>query len=241
MKERLREIVRRLERVYGPRPWRRHGRSALDALIGTILSQHTSDVNSNAAFAGLRRAFPSWDACLDAHPRAVERAIRCGGLARQKTRNIRSILTMLRAQRGCLSLEFLGRRPTAEAWEYLCRLPGVGPKTAACVLLFYWGRPVFPVDTHIYRIARRMGLIPETATAAEAHEILGEYCSPRLVYPLHVLLIEHGRKVCRARGPSCGSCVLRDLCSRPQKSSVRPDAAGRPRAGGLLPGPRGFA
>lgn len=241
MRERLRQIVRRLERVYGPRPWRRHGRSALDALIGTILSQHTSDANSNAAFAGLRRAFPSWDACLDAHPRALEMAIRCGGLARQKTRNIRSILATLRAERGRLSLEFLGRRPTAQALDYLRGLPGVGPKTAACVLLFYWGRPVFPVDTHIHRIARRMGLIPETATAAEAHEILGDHCPPGLVYPLHVLLIEHGRRVCRARGPSCGSCALRDLCLWPQKSGDRLAVAARTRAGGPLPGPRGFA
>jgi endonuclease III len=205
------QIVRRLERAYGPRPWRQWGRP-LDGLIGTVLSQHTSDVNSDAAFRKLKQAFPKWDACTSAPASEVERAIRCGGLARQKTRSIQAILRYLEADRGRLSLDFLRRWPMSRAREYLLSLPGVGPKTAACVLLFNLGKPALPVDTHVHRLTRRLGLIPDGASAEQAHTILQSICPQRLVYPFHVLLIQHGRQVCRSRRPRCEDCVLPDLC-----------------------------
>lgn len=213
------EIVKQLTRLYGPRPWRRWGRP-LDGLIGTVLSQHTSDVNSDAAYRNLRRAFHTWRAVMLAKPAEVERAIRRGGLAKQKTRSIQAILGTLQADRGKLSLDFLARWPLAKAREYLLALPGVGPKTAACVLLFNLGKPALPVDTHVHRLARRLGLIPESASAEQAHEILEAICPPRLVYPFHVLLIQHGRQVCRARRPRCTECILADIC--PSASATRP-------------------
>lgn len=207
----VRRIVRRLEDVYGPRPPRRWGKP-LDGLIETVLSQHTSDTNSGAAFRSLRRAFPTWQACLDAPAVDVERAIRRGGLARLKARSIQAILRRVKADRGRLSLDFLARRPMNEAREYLRSLPGVGPKTAACVLLFNLGKPALPVDTHVHRLALRLGLIPDGMTAEQAHERLGAACPPRLVYSFHVLLIRHGREICRARNPRCGECALAEIC-----------------------------
>jgi len=213
------KIVRQLGRVYGPRPWRRWGRP-LDGLIGTVLSQHTSDVNSDAAYRNLRRVFSTWRKVMLAKPTAVEHAIRCGGLAKQKTRSIQAILGTLQADRGKLSLDFLALWPLQKAREYLLALPGVGPKTAACVLLFNLGKPALPVDTHVHRLARRLGLIPENASAEQAHEILEAMCPPKLVYPFHVLLIQHGRQVCRARRPRCAECVLAGIC--PSASATRP-------------------
>lgn len=204
-------VVQRLEAVYGPRPWRRWGK-ALDGLIGTVLSQHTSDVNSAAAYRSLRRAFRTWTAVMNAPTRDVERAIRSGGLARQKTRCIQAILRAIKADRGRLSLDFLADWPLNRASEYLLALPGVGPKTAACVLLFNLGKPALPVDTHVHRLARRLELIPSETTAEQAHGLLGAACPPKLVYPLHILLIRHGREICRARKPRCDECPLADCC-----------------------------
>jgi endonuclease-3 len=212
MATRISHIVRRLQAAYGPRPWRQHGRP-LDGLIGTILSQHTSDTNSDAAYESLRRAFRTWRECMQARPADVERAIRSGGLARQKTRSIQAILRFLQADRGRLSLEFLRRWPLRRAREYLLALPGVGPKTAACVLLFNLHRPALPVDTHVHRLARRLGLIPDDTSAEDAHELLEIACPRQLVYSFHVLLIRHGRQVCHARRPRCDACVLANLCA----------------------------
>lgn len=211
MTARITQIVRRLQKTYGPCPWRQHGKP-LDGLIGTVLSQHTSDANSDAAYENLRRAFPTWRACMSARPGEVERAIRCGGLARQKTRSIQAILRFLQVDRGRLSLDFLRRWPMRRAREYLLALPGVGPKTAACVLLFNLHKPALPVDTHVHRLARRLGLIPDDASAEDAHELLEAACPKRLVYPFHILLIRHGREVCRARKPRCDECVLAEIC-----------------------------
>ncbi len=215
------DIVRRLRKGYGPRPWRRWGKP-LDGLIATVLSQHTSDVNSDAAYHSLRRTLRSWKAVMTAPPSEVERAIRCGGLARQKTRFIQAILRTIQADRGRLSLDFLARRPMDKARAYLKSLPGVGPKTAACVLLFNLGKPALPVDTHVHRLARRLGLIPDGTSADGAHERLELLCPPRLVYPFHVLLIQHGRQVCHARQPRCGECVLADNCPSAGRISVPP-------------------
>jgi endonuclease III len=204
-------IIRRLEKIHGPQRWRCWGRP-LDGLIETVLSQHTSDVNSDAAFASLRRAFPTWKSCMTAPAERIEHTIRSGGLARQKTRSIQAILQSLHADRGRLSLEFLRRWPMERAREYLLALPGVGPKTAACVLLFYLGRPALPVDTHVHRVSWRLGLIPDDATAEDAHEILEPACPPKQVYAFHILLICHGRQTCKARNPRCRQCVLADIC-----------------------------
>ncbi len=211
IRSKIRLIIRRLEKVHGPQQWRCWGRP-LDGLIGTVLSQHTSDVNSDAAFASLKRAFPTWQACMTAPAERVEHVIRCGGLARQKTRSIQAILRSLHADRSRLSLEFLRRWPMERARAYLRALAGVGPKTAACVLLFNLGKPALPVDTHVHRVSWRLGLIPDDASAEDAHQILEPACPPKQVYAFHILLIRHGRQVCKARNPRCRQCVLADIC-----------------------------
>jgi endonuclease-3 len=160
----------------------------------------------------LRQVLPTWDAVADAPLWQIAGAIRPAGLHRQKADHIRTILRGLREERGRCDLGFLRRWPTERIWDYLMSLPGVGPKTAACVLLFSLRRPVLPVDTHVHRVSRRLGLIPDRTNAEQAHRLLGASVPAARVYAFHVLLIEHGRKVCRARRPDCAACALKDLC-----------------------------
>ena len=205
-------IVGRLEQAYGKRPWRTWGKP-LDLLIGTILSQNTNDRNSGLAMERFEKAFPDFGDAADAPLWKIAGAIRPAGLHRQKARSIRDVLRRLRAERGRASLDFLGRWPTDRIREYLLALPGVGPKTAACVLLFSrLKRPVLPVDTHVHRVSRRLGLIGPKATAERAHDLLAAVVPPGKVYAFHVLLIRHGREVCHARRPQHGRCVLSDVC-----------------------------
>jgi endonuclease-3 len=204
-------ILARLERAYGSRPWKPGG-DPLGGLIGTILSQHTSDTNSDAAYAELRRRFRSWKAVMEAPARQIEQAVRRGGLARQKAKYIRDLLRTLHAERGRLSLSFLADWPADQAIEYLCRFNGVGRKTAACVLLFNLGKPVLPVDTHIHRVSKRLGLIPPNTSAEEAHDRLSLLCPSETIYAFHVLMITHGRRTCRAQNPLCKSCCLKERC-----------------------------
>jgi endonuclease III len=184
----------------------------LDEVVATVLSQHTSDLNSERAFAQLKAAFPDWEQVLDAPAAQVADAIRCGGIADQKARRIQQILAAIRAREGRIDLSRLNDLDDAAVEEYLTSLPGVGPKTAACVLVFSMGRAAFPVDTHVYRIATRLGWIPPKITAAKAHQILGQAVPPDIRYDLHIALIAHGRMVCKAQRPRCEECVLRDQC-----------------------------
>jgi endonuclease-3 len=230
-------VVDRLEKAYGKRPWRLWG-APLEELIGTVLSQNTNDRNSDAAMERLRRTLPDWDRAADAPLPAIAAAIRPAGLHRQKARSIRAILRRVRAERGRANLDFLSRWPTPRIKDYLLAMPGVGPKTAACVLLFSLRRPVLPVDTHVHRVSRRLGLISPRTTAEQAHDVLAAVVPPRKVYAFHVLLIEHGRKVCRAHRPACGRCALMDICPaaftfppprRPETHPMRPPRIARQR------------
>ena len=204
-------VCRRLKRVYGavepPPRW-----PVLDELVATILSQHTSDINSGAAFDELRRRFKDWDAVRRAPVARIERAIRGAGLSRQKAPRIKAVLDKIHGDRRRLSLDFLRRLPTARALDYLRAMPGVGPKTAACVLLFACRKPVLPVDTHVHRVSRRLGLIGPRTNAAAAHDELAALVPPAKVLEFHILLIRHGRKTCIARQPRCEECPLLDLC-----------------------------
>lgn len=184
----------------------------IDELISTLLSQHTSDINTARAFAGLKKRFPSWDEVKDAPGHEVADAIRSGGLADQKAPRIKAILTEIERREGAVDLSRLYCMNDGEVDDYLCSLPGVGPKTAACVLVFSMGRSAFPIDTHVHRVARRLGWIDDGTTAEAASRKLGPRIPADLRYSLHMALIEHGRKVCRARRPRCSECVLFDLC-----------------------------
>jgi endonuclease-3 len=214
LRRRLRAIAARLRRAYGAPPAARH-LPPIDELVLTILSQNTSDVNRDRAYADLRRAYPRWSDVASARVRGIARAIRRGGLGLTKAPRIKATLRSL-AGRGVPLDEPRALADVAdeELWDLLVGLPGVGPKTAACVLLFSLDRPFFPVDTHVHRVAVRLGLVAERASAVRAQEVLQEQIPPDLAYALHMGLIRHGRSVCVARRPLCSQCVLADLCPR---------------------------
>lgn len=213
-----RGIVDRLSRVYGTPVWRPHG-DPMTELVLTILSQNTSDTNSGRAFMRLKERFPTWDALRDAPVDEIEGVIAVGGLARQKAPRIKASLQAVYDARGDWDLEFLRHLPMGEAKAWLRGLNGVGPKTAACVLMFALGRPALPVDTHVHRVAQRLGLVPAKASAERAHDILEALLAPEEVYPFHVSLIKHGRRLCRAQRPLCDTCPLLDAC--PGRPGIR--------------------
>ena len=204
-------IMARLRARYGAMPWRPHG-DAVTELVLTILSQHTNDTNSGGAFAAMQRAFPSWDDVLAADPDALVASIRRGGLAQQKVPRIQQVLSRIRELESGWSLAFLNELPLDQAKAWLRSLPGVGPKTAACVLLFALGRPALPVDTHVFRVARRLRLIAEGVGADAAHEVLEALIPADEVYAFHIGLIKLGRHTCVARLPDCHGCPLNELC-----------------------------
>jgi len=188
-------------------------RDPVATLVGTILSQNTNDVNRDRAFDRLRERFPTWEAVRDAPTGALVEAVRPAGLAPTKAPRIQEALRRITAERGRISLDFLADLPLEEVREWLLSLPGVGPKTAAIVLLFALGRPAFPVDTHVHRVTRRLGLIPDRTTREKAHELLEQLVPPELYYVFHINLIAHGRAVCHARNPECARCVLQSDCA----------------------------
>jgi endonuclease-3 len=209
-------ICRRLDKVYGPVRLPERG-PVLDELIATILSQNTSDANSRPAFARLQARFRDWEAVRRAPVTRIARAIRRAGLANSKAPRIKAILQEIHRERGWLSLEFVRDMAADDALDYLSRFSGVGPKTAACVLLFACGKPVLPVDTHVHRVSRRLGLIRDRTTAEQAHRQLAQLVPARLVLSFHIQLIRHGRQVCLARTPRCADCVLVDRCPEGQR------------------------
>lgn len=186
--------------------------SVLDALVATMLSQATSGVNSRRSFASLKSVFPTWEGAYGGGMEKIADAIRCGGLADAKAKRIIAILKQLRDARGEMSLEYLRDVSDVEVKSTLCALPGVGPKTAACVLMFCLGRGEFPVDTHVRRISGRLGWTGMGETAEKVYTLLNETLPNDIKYELHVLLIEHGRAVCTARKPKCGGCMLQEEC-----------------------------
>lgn len=196
----------------------------LDGLIKTILSQNTTDVNSHAAFASLKRRFPEWEQARRARTASIAGAIQSGGLANIKSRRIKTILQQLHAERGRLSLDFLKRWSIEKATDYLVSLEGVGRKTAACVLLFNLGRSVFPVDTHVFRVATRLDWLPPGADPDKAHDELAALVPPELHYQLHLNMVAHGRELCRPRNPKCGGCPLLDWCAYGQERVRRGEA-----------------
>jgi endonuclease-3 len=206
-----REIIDLLRQEYGELRWRPRS-DPMSELVGTILSQNTSDTNSGRAFTRLLARFHTWESLLGADPTDIAEAIRVGGLARIKAPRIKAVAEEVWVRQGSFDLSFLAEMPLAEAKAWLRSLPGVGPKTAACVLLFALGRAALPVDTHVYRVAKRLGLVPPGMGAAEAHELLEGMLAPDEVYPFHMSLIKHGRRICKAQRPLCPRCVLAYGC-----------------------------
>src|SRR3954449_8015048 len=208
MRRKLHAIRDRLRQAYG-RPRLRPHHRPVDELILTVLSQNTNDRNRDVAYGRLRERFATWAEVRDAPTADVEEAIRPGGLAPTKAVRLQAILRAL----GDDDLTWLEDAPVEDGREYLCSLPGVGRKTAACVLLFSYGLPDVPVDTHVYRVGTRLGLFRPGGSFEEAHdELLRLADSPEDAYEIHMLLIRHGRRTCTARAPRCPECPLRRMC-----------------------------
>jgi len=208
---RIGEILHLLQREYGPIDWQ-IDRDPVSTLMATVLSQNTSDTNSKRAFHSLITAFGSWEAVAEASVDEIAQSIKLGGLAEVKAKRIKLILQEIRELQDCLDLSFLRGLPLPEAKSWLRQLPGVGPKTAGCVLLFSLGRPALPVDTHVFRVAKRLGLINSKVSPEQAHELLESVVPPEDIYSFHVHMVEHGRRICKAQRPRCHLCALQGLC-----------------------------
>jgi endonuclease-3 len=208
----VKKILPRLINAHGRRDYQCWGKG-VDVLVDTILSQNTSNANSDAGFKRLRRRFRSWNQVMNAPTDEVETCIRVSGLSRIKAPRIQAILRQIKAEQNNIDLQFLAGMNDEDACAYLTKFIGVGMKTAACVLLFAFGKALFPVDTHIHRIAIRLGWVPSGASADQTQKILTPRIPPQDRYSMHVLLIEHGRKTCRAASPKCEECVIASLCA----------------------------
>ncbi|HEY0659025.1 MAG TPA: hypothetical protein VGD05_11155 [Pyrinomonadaceae bacterium] len=204
-------IVQNLENTFGE-PNVRKKSDALLMLINIILSQATSDANSDRTFQNLKKRFTNWENVLAADESEIADVIRLGGLANQKARVIKDLLRRIKEVRGTLSLRFIEKMSNEEARDFLQTFRGIGPKTVACTLLFASHKEVFPIDTHIFRILKRMGVLPEKIADAKAHRLLDELVPKGKFYSLHVNLIRLGRQICRPRQPLCEQCPLIEYC-----------------------------
>jgi endonuclease-3 len=209
---RLSLIEKKLEKAYGKRRCKPHG-SAVDVLISTILSQNTSDANSSRAFKSLVNTFNGWDAVAKANLRAIAKSIKSGGLAKIKAKYIKEALEKIHQDFGRYSLDILEEMSIDQSLKYLTALNGVGEKTAACVLLFTFGKKIMPVDTHVHRVTRRLGLVLENSDRQKSFQFWFGKKSVVDYYNFHLNLVRHGRVTCLARKPRCGHCVLNKQCA----------------------------
>lgn len=207
-------VLERLGERYQHPAWAGPRLDPVSELVLTILSQNTADTNSFRAFTQIRARYVTWDEVLLAPTDELVDVIRPGGLAPTKGPRIQHVLAEVHAAtNGAWDLSFLGTMPLAEAREWLVSLPGIGRKTASIILLFGFGRPAVPVDTHVHRVATRLGMLPARTPLDRAHDLLEEVLQPEEMYPFHVELIRHGRHTCRAPRPICGLCPLTDACA----------------------------
>lgn len=211
LKEKVQKVTFQLEKQYGV-PQRRGRADPLDILIETILSQNTNDQNRNQAYQRLKKQFPRWENVLAAKTKKIVSAIQPGGLAKQKAKRIHEILGWLKKKEGRLSLTFLKKMEDEEIKNTMGSLKGIGPKTLHCLLLFGLGREAFPVDTHILRVGKRLGFIPDKMNAEKAHLWMALLIPKKKFLSLHLNLIRFGRTICKAKNPQCDTCFLKDEC-----------------------------
>lgn len=204
-------IVQNLENTFGE-PHLSRKSDALAMLINIILSQATTDTNSRRTFQNLKNRFKTWENVLAADESEIAEAIRTGGLANQKAKVIKDLLRQIKDAHGKLSLKFLEKMTDEDARDFLLEFRGIGPKTVACTLLFASHKEIFPLDTHIFRIFKRMGVLPEKISDAKAHKLLDELAPKGKFYSLHVNLIRLGKKICRPKEPLCDECPLVEYC-----------------------------
>jgi len=211
LRKKVREINDILEKGFGISE-RRGDRDPLDTLVNTILSQNTNDTNRDRAYSTLRERFPSWEDVMAADAEDIADAIRVGGLANQKSVRIKNVLAWIKDTYGELNVDFICDMEPAEVIETFSKLKGIGLKTMNVVLAFACGRDVFPVDTHILRISKRLALVPANASADKAHEIMGQLFPKGKAFSLHINLIRFGRTICHSRKPECRGCQLIEYC-----------------------------
>lgn len=204
-------FISRINAHYGEQKWARW-REPVGELVRTILSQNTTDKNSLRAYANLLKKYPTWEDLILAEEEEIAEIIRSGGLANIKAKKIKKALIEIKQQRGQIDLEFLADFNVQKAEEYLVALDGVGPKTAACVLIFSFNFPVMPVDTHIHRVSNRLGMV-STKSREKTQELMKSLIPPEEMYNFHLNIIEHGRKTCKAAKPKCYECFLNDICT----------------------------
>ena len=212
----LKQVSQRLFEYFGEPDWH-DPLPAVDELVCTILSQNTNDINRDVAFRALKARYSSWEEVMDADPVELQYVIRIAGLAQQKGPNIQAALTAISKRNGNFDLDWLKELDFEEARHWLVNLKGVGPKTAAIVMMFSLGMPAFPVDTHIYRVSGRIGLRPEKISVEKTHEYLENIGNPADFGHLHLNLISLGRQFCQARKPKCSGCPVVELCEFPDK------------------------
>jgi endonuclease-3 len=210
MAARIAKCIELLERAYGVP--RLSDRDPVDILVRTILSQNTTSANTHRAFERLKKAYPHYDLLLKAPEEEIAQHIRQGGLANIKANRIKETLERIKEDAGFVNLDFLENMELEKARSYLLALPGVGHKTTAVVLLFAFGMPTMPVDTHVNRVSRRLGFVPPEASIEEAQRLLEKITPPEKYCSLHVNLIRHGRNTCKARSPLCQECFLKEIC-----------------------------
>lgn len=216
-KERMAQVQKRLHHRFGAPTWHVE-LAAVDELVCTILSQNTNDINRDKAFQALKERYPDWESVRDADPAELQYVIRIAGLANQKGPNIQAALRDITAERGEIDLSWLKEIDAEEARNWLVKLRGVGPKTAAIVMVFALGMPAFPVDTHIYRVTGRIGLRPKELDITKTHAYMEQIADPADFGNLHLNLIDLGREICQARKPKCASCPILDLCQYDNKT-----------------------
>lgn len=215
------QVIQKLEGAYGVEVWENKPRNALDMLLKTVLSQSTSDWNRDMAWEALKAKYPTWEAVLKLSTQELAQAIRSAGLANQKSERILEILRWIKREFGELNIDFICEMPVKEALALFTQRKGIGIKTMSVVLAFACGRDIFPVDTHVHRLCRRLGFVPHNASAEKTHHLMQEKVPLGKAYSFHINLLKHGRQVCKAQNPLCWTCVVYDDCEYELKDARR--------------------
>ena len=218
--EKIREINQRLKEYYGE-PERPTELTGIEYLVETILSQNTNDINRDKAFKNLQEKYDSWEKVENLDRDELIDTIRVAGLGPTKAERIQESLRIVREDQEVYSLEFINDMSIEDGKAWLTEIPGIGPKTAAIILCFHFGKPVMPVDTHVHRISQRLGLVPEGVSRTKSHDLLEERVPNDIKYEFHRLLIDHGRKHCKAQHATCCEGPLADLCSNCEEINSR--------------------
>jgi len=218
---RVKTVIQKLEETYGKEIWAGKKRNPLDVLIKTVLSQSTSDWNRDMAWEALSKKYQTWEEVLNLSSGSLAETIRSAGLANQKSERILDILKWIKSEYGQLNIDFICSLPTEKAVEVFTQLKGIGVKTVSVVLAFACGKDIFPVDTHVHRLCRRFGFVPQKATAEKTHNLMQELIPEGKSYSFHINLLKHGRQICRAQNPVCWKCPVFDFCEYEDKEARR--------------------